>query len=168
MDYTQGAMRNATRKNYFPVRSEPMSQGTRCRQLAEYVVFESPLNMMCDSPTNYRANQECTDFISAVPTVWDETVAIDGKVAQYVAVARRSGDVWYVGAMTDWDAREMTLDLGFLPDGEYEIEIFRDGVNAKKIASDYKRVVETLPSDRKVSLSMAPGGGWVARICAAH
>lgn len=168
MDYTQGAMRNATRKNYFPVRSEPMSQGTRCRQLAEYVVFESPLNMMCDSPTNYRANQECTDFISAVPTVWDETVAIDGKVAQYVAVARRSGDVWYVGAMTDWNAREMTLDLGFLPEGEYEIEIFRDGVNAKKIASDYKRVVETLPSDRKVSLSMAPGGGWVARICAAH
>ena len=168
MDYTQGAMRNATRKNYFPVRSEPMSQGTRCRQLAEYVVFESPLNMMCDSPTNYRANQECTDFISAVPTVWDETVALDGKVAQYVAVARRSGDVWYVGAMTDWDAREMTLDLGFLPEGEYEMEIFRDGVNAKRIASDYKRVVETLPSDRKVSLSMAPGGGWVARICAAH
>ena len=89
-------------------------------------------------------------------------------MAQYVAVARRSGDVWYVGAMTDWDAREMTLDLGFLPEGEYEIEIFRDGVNAKRIASDYKRVVETLPSDRKVSLSMAPGGGWVARICAAH
>ena len=164
MDYTQGAMRNATRKNYFPVRSEPMSQGTRCRQLAEYVVFESPLNMMCDSPTNYRANQECTDFISAVPTVWDETVALDGKVAQYIAMARRSGDVWYVGAMTDWDAREMTLDLGFLPEGEYEIEIFRDGVNSKKIASDYKRVVETLPSDRKVSVNMAPGGGWAARI----
>ena len=84
MDYTQGAMRNATKKNYKPIRTEPMSQGTRCRQLAEYVVFESPLNMMCDSPTNYMAEQECTDFIAAIPTVWDETVALDGKVAEYV------------------------------------------------------------------------------------
>ncbi len=119
---------------------------------------------MCDSPTNYRANQECTDFISAIPTVWDETVALDGKVAEYVAMARRSGDVWYVGAMTDWTAREMTLDLSFLPEGEYEMEIFSDGVNAKRIASDYKRVVETLSSDRKATVNMAPGGGWAARI----
>lgn len=167
MDYTQGAMRNATRKNYFPVRSEPMSQGTRCRQLAEYVVFESPLNMMCDSPVNYRENQECTDFISTVPTVWDETVALDGKVREYVAVARRSGDEWYVGAMTDWSERELVLDLGFLPDGDYVMEVFCDGVNAKKIASDYKRVVEAVPSDRKVAVKMAPGGGWAAKITAA-
>jgi len=164
MDYTQGAMRNATKKNYKPIRTEPMSQGTRCRQLAEYVIFESPLNMMCDSPTNYMAEQECTDFIAAVPTVWDETVALDGKVAEYVAMARRKGSVWYVGAMTGWDGQEMEIDLGFLPDGKYSMTVFMDGVNAHRIASDYKKVAMDVPSDRKMKIKMAPGGGWAAVI----
>ena len=164
MDYTQGAMRNATKKNYKPIRTEPMSQGTRCRQLAEYVVFESPLNMMCDSPTNYMAEQECTDFIAAVPTVWDETVALDGKVAEYVVMARRKADTWYVGAMAGWDGREMEIDLEFLPEGEYSMTVFRDGVNAHRIASDYKKVTMAVPSDRKMKIKMAPGGGWAAVI----
>lgn len=164
MDYTQGAMRNATKKNYKPIRTEPMSQGTRCRQLAEYVVFESPLNMMCDSPTNYMAEQECTDFIAAVPTVWDETVALDGKVAEYVVMARRKADTWYVGAMAGWDGREMEIDLGFLPKGEYSMTVFRDGVNAHRIASDYRKVTMAVPSDRKMKIKMAPGGGWAAVI----
>ena len=164
MDYTQGAMRNATKKNYKPIRTEPMSQGTRCRQLAEYVVFESPLNMMCDSPTNYMAERECTDFIAAIPTVWDETVALDGKVAEYVVMARRKADTWYVGAMAGWDGREMEIDLGFLPEGEYSMTVFRDGVNAHRIASDYKKVTTDVPSDRKMKIKMAPGGGWAAVI----
>ena len=164
MDYTQGAMRNATKKNYKPIRTEPMSQGTRCRQLAEYVVFESPLNMMCDSPTNYMAERECTDFIAAIPTVWDETVALDGKVAEYVVMARRKADTWYVGAMAGWDGREMEIDLGFLPEGEYSMTVFRDGVNAHRIASDYKKVTMAVPSDRKMKIKMAPGGGWAAVI----
>lgn len=164
MDYTQGAMRNATKKNYKPIRTEPMSQGTRCRQLAEYVVFESPLNMMCDSPTNYMAEQECTDFIAAIPTVWDETVALDGKVAEYVVMARRKGCTWYVGAMAGWDGREMEIDLGFLPEGEYSMTVFRDGVNAHRIASDYRKVTMAVPSDRKMKIKMAPGGGWAAVI----
>ncbi len=164
MDYTQGAMRNATKKNYKPIRTEPMSQGTRCRQLAEYVVFESPLNMMCDSPTNYMAEQECTDFIAAIPTVWDETLALDGKVAEYVVMARRKGNTWYVGAMAGWDGREMEIDLGFLPEGEYSMTVFRDGVNAHRIASDYKKVTMDVPSDRKMKIKMAPGGGWAAVI----
>ncbi len=164
MDYTQGAMRNATKKNYKPIRTEPMSQGTRCRQLAEYVVFESPLNMMCDSPTNYMAEQECTDFIAAIPTVWDETVALDGKVAEYVVMARRKADTWYVGAMAGWDGREMEIDLGFLPEGEYSMTVFRDGVNAHRIASDYRKVTMDVPSDRKMKIKMAPGGGWAAVI----
>ena len=100
MDYTQGAMRNATRGNYRPVNSEAMSQGTRCRQLAEYVVFESPLNMLCDSPSNYMDEPECTGFIAEIPTVWDETKVIDGRIAEYIATARRSGGTWYIGAMT--------------------------------------------------------------------
>jgi len=163
-DYTQGAMRNATRGNYRSVNSEAMSQGTRCRQLAEYVVFESPLNMMCDSPSNYMAEAECTEYISNVPTVWDETVAIDGEVGRHVAIARRSGDEWWVGALTDWDARDMVLNLDFLGKGNWKMEVFRDGVNADRAARDYKREVVDVPSNRKVQVHMAPGGGWTARI----
>lgn len=164
MDYTQGAMRNAVKKNYRPIRTEPMSQGTRCHQLAEYVIFESPLNMMCDSPNNYRAEQECTDFISAIPTVWDETIALDGKVAEYVAMARRKDDRWYVGAMTNWDSRALELDLSFLPAGDYTMTIYQDGVNAHRIATDYKKVTCSVPASRKVEVKMAPGGGWAAEL----
>lgn len=164
MDYTQGAMRNASRGNHRSINSEPMSQGTRCRQLATYVVFESPFNMLCDAPTNYRNEQECTDFIASVPTVWDETVAIDGKVSEYVAIARRSGDDWYIGALTNWTARELELDLSFLRDGDYEFVLFKDGVNADRAGCDYKREVVKVPANRKMKISMAPGGGWVAHL----
>lgn len=163
MDYTQGAMRNASRENYYPVNSEPMSQGTRCRQLAEYVVFESPVNMLCDSPSNYMAEPECLDFISEVPEVWDETVSMDGRIGEYVAIARRKGDTWYVGAMTDWNARTLTLDLSFIGEG-CTAEIFADGMNAERAASDYRRYVAEVPSDGKMEVRMAPGGGFVAKI----
>ena len=164
MDYTQGAMRNASRHNYRPVDHEPMSQGTRCRQLAEYVVFDSPLNMLCDSPSNYMREKECLEFIAGVPTVWDETKGLCGEVGKYIAMARRSGDEWYVGAMTDWTSRELVLDLTFLPEGSYEVEIYRDGANAHRIARDYKKEVVELPSDRKLPVKMAPGGGFAAKI----
>ena len=164
MDYTQGAMRNATRGNYHPVYNEPMSQGTRCRQLAEYVVFDSPLNMLCDSPSNYMREQECLNFIAGIPTVWDETKGLCGEVGKYIAMARRSGDDWYVGAMTDWSSRELVLDLTFLPEGSYEVEIYRDGANAYRVARDYKKEVVDLPSDRKLAVNMAPGGGFAAKI----
>ncbi|MBO5498036.1 MAG: glycoside hydrolase family 97 protein [Bacteroidales bacterium] len=164
MDYTQGAMRNAARGNYRPVNSEAMSQGTRCRQLAEYVVFDSPLNMLCDSPSNYMKEKECTDFIASVPEIWDETRGLDGKVGEYIAIARRSGLDWYVGAMTDWNAREMTLDLSFLPEGDYKVELYRDGVNADRAACDYRKEVIDLPADRLLKITMAPGGGFVAKI----
>ena len=164
MDYTQGAMRNATRGNYRPVNSEPMSQGTRCHQLAEYVIFESPLNMLCDSPSNYLQEEECTRFIAAVPTVWDETVVIDGRIGEYAAIARRKGDVWYVGVLGGWNVREMDLDLGFLPAGDWEIESFRDGINADRAARDYKREVAPAPAERTLRIRLAPGGGWTAVI----
>jgi len=164
MDYTQGAMRNATRRNYHPVNSEAMSQGTRCHQLAEYVVFDSPLNMLCDSPSNYMAEPECTKFIADCPTVWDESVAVNGVLGRFITLARRSGDVWYVGSLNDWRARDLTLDLGFLGDGDWTMEIFRDGINADRAARDYKRELVSVPADRKVKIHMAPGGGWTARI----
>ena len=162
MDYTQGAMRNAAKGNYRPVGPEAMSQGTRCRQLAEYAVFEAPLTMLCDSPSNYMAEPECTEFIADFPTVWDETVPLCGEIGEYVAVARRSGDTWYVGALTGWDARDLTLDLGFIGDGN--MTVFQDGVNADRAARDYKKTSSRIPADGIVKIHMAPGGGWVAKI----
>ena len=164
MDYTQGAMRNAARNNYRPVNSEPMSQGTRCRQLATYVIFESPLNMLCDNPSNYMREKECTEFIAGIPTVWDKTVALDGKVAEYVAIARQHGDVWYLGALTNWTPREIELDLSFLGDGNYKIELFKDGINADRAARDYKKETLPVPADRKLKIKMASGGGYAAKI----
>lgn len=164
MDYTPGAMRNATMTNWRAIDSEPMSQGTRCHQLAEYVVFEAPLEMMCDSPSAYKAEQECTDFITAIPTVWDETKALDGQMGEFAVIARRQGNKWYIGALNNWEERTITLDLSFLPEGKYGAEIFRDGVNADRIASDYVRELQLLPDSRKLTVKLAPGGGTVIRI----
>ena len=158
-DYTQGAMRNATRDNYRPVNSEPMSQGTRCHQLAEYIVFDAPLTMLCDSPSNYRQEAECTRFIASVPTVWDETIALDGKIAQYVVIARRSGSKWYVGALGNWDERDLVIDLSRLGVGTKQGEVFIDGANAHRAARDYRHEDVTVNGTWKVHL--APGGGAV-------
>ena len=161
VDYTQGAMLNAGRK-YVPNRSEPMSQGTRCHQLGMYVTYESPFNMLCDTPIHYEREKECTDFIASVPTVWDETLALDGKVGEYVIVARRSGDVWYIGGLTNWDARDVELDLNVLGAGGWNVEMFADGINVEKNAKDYK-VVRTQNTD-KLKVRMASGGGFAARL----
>ena len=164
MDYTQGAMRNATKANFRAVYSEPMSQGTRCRQLAQYVIFDSPINMLCDSPSNYLRETESLDYIARIPTVWDETIPLDGKVAEYLAIARRKGDVWYVGGMTNWTEREQKVFLSFLPKGKYRLTLFKDGPNASRAAQDYtKEVLETCSSD-SLSIRMAPGGGFAAMI----
>lgn len=164
MDYTQGAMRNSTKKNYRPVNTEAMSQGTRCRQLAEYVVFESPLNMLCDSPSNYMAEPLCTKYIADCPVVWDESIAVNGEISKYITLARRSGDVWYVGSMTDWNARDLDIDLSFLGEGHWTMEIFCDGINADRAARDFRHEIQTVPENRQVKIHMAPGGGWAARI----
>lgn len=164
LDYTQGAMNNANKENFMAVYSEPMSQGTRCRQLAQYIIFDSPLNMLCDAPTNYLKEKECTKFIAAIPTVWEETKALCGEVGKYLAMARQKNDVWYVGALTNWDSRDMELDLSFLGEGEYKAEIFEDGINADRVGKDYKRKVIPVPTNRRLKIHMAPGGGHVMRI----
>ena len=164
LDYTQGAMRNAAKGCYQPINSKPMSQGTRCRQLATYVVFESPLNMLCDAPTRYEKEQECTAFIAAIPTVWDETQPMPSEITKYITIARRKGSSWYVGALNDWSRRSLDLDLSFLGDGNYRMEIFKDGINADKNATDYVKEIIPVPADRKLSIEMAPGGGWAAKI----
>ncbi len=164
MDYTQGAMLNATKAKYQPYRERPMSQGTRCHQIAEYVVFEAPFGMMVDSPSLYRKEPECTALISSLPTVWDETVALGGEVGKSVAVARRSGAKWYVGALTNWDKRDMELKLDFLPAGSWKVTVFQDGVNAEKSPCDYAVRRFNVSSGDTLKIHLASGGGWFARI----
>ena len=164
MDYTQGAMRNAQKSSYRESYSEPMSQGTRCRQLAMYVIYEAPFNMLCDSPSNYEKEKECTEFIAEIPTVWDQTVALDGKVGEFAVMARRAGEEWYVGGLTNWSQREIEVNLDFLPEGTYDIESIQDGVNANKIASDYRIVKQTADNKKVLKVKMARGGGFAMKI----
>ena len=164
MDYTQGAMRNAIRKNYAPIYTEPMSQGTRCRQLAQYVVFESPFNMLCDTPSNYMREPESTGFIADVPTVWDESIVLDGKMGEYIVTARRSGNVWYVGGITDWTARDIEVDCSFLGGKTYDATLFKDGANAHRIGRDYKCESIRIKNDSKLKIHLAPGGGFALKI----
>jgi len=163
MDYTPGAMLNAQQHQFHPVFDRPMSMGTRVHQMAMYVVFESPLQMLADAPTNYLREPECLDFIVSVPTVWDETRALSAEVGHWVAVARRRGNVWYVGAMTDWTPRDIEIDLSFLGEGTWHATVFADGVNAERIATDYRHGEHDVTAGDKVTVHLAPGGGLVAK-----
>ena len=160
MDYTPGAMRNANKADYVPNNSNPMSQGTRCHQLGMYVVFEEPLAMLADNPTIYKREQECTDFIAKIPTTFDETIVLDGKVGKHIAIARKKAGTWYIGAMSGWTGCDITLDMSFLGAGNYEAEIFRDGKNAGNDATDYKKDVVPLTSQDRLNVKLADGG-WL-------
>ncbi|MBR1834125.1 MAG: glycoside hydrolase family 97 protein [Bacteroidales bacterium] len=165
MDYTQGAMHNAAQGCYSPCWSEPMSQGTRCHQLALYIVLESPLNMLCDAPSNYAREPDYTRFVASLPTVWDETVALQGEVGQYIVIARRKGNSWYIGGITNWTARDVELDLSTLPglSGTPSVLLYADGANAHRKGTDH--TVRRLSLDGStLRVHMAPGGGFVAQI----
>ena len=163
MDYTPGAMLNNQKADWSPSFNRPASMGTRCHELAKYVVFESPLQMLSDSPTNYQKEADCLQFLSKVPSVWDLTIPLVGKVGDYVAVARQAANgLWYIGALGDWTGWKLTVDTRFLPAGEYEMETFEDGVNADRHAQDYQRRITRIKSGDPVTVKMAPGGGFVA------
>lgn len=166
MDYTSGAMRNAVPGQYTPNRHKPMSQGTRCRQLAQFVVFDAPLSMLCDSPSDYDREPECMEFLSDVPTTFNITKVLKGKVGEYVAIARCADDgTWYVGAMTDLNSRNLSLPLDFLKDGmQYEAAIWRDGSNSDKNGCDYRMSKSLVTSRDSLAADMAAGGGFVAII----
>ena len=162
MDYTPGAMTNAMKDCFFGNNDHPMSQGTRVHQMAMYTTFEAPLQMLADSPTQYIRNQECTDFIAQVPTTFDETIALDGKLGEYTVIARRKGTTWYLAALTDWTPRDLTLNLSFLPAGQYHADIFADGVNALKDATDYQHHLQTVTATDRLNIHLSSGGGWTA------
>lgn len=164
VDYTPGAMQNATKTDFKPVWSRPGSQGTRCQQLAMYVVFESPLQMLADAPSNYRKEPESLALLSSMPTTWDETRVLQAKVGEYIVTARRSGSTWYIGGLTNWTPRDFTLDLSFLGAGNFALDLFRDGPNADRAAVDYAREQRALPAGEALRVHLAPGGGFVAKI----
>ncbi len=157
-------MVNATQKDFKAIFAAPMSQGTRAHQLAMYVVYESPLQMLADSPSNYLREPEAMEFLGPVPTVWDETRVLQAKLGDYVAVARRKGRDWWVGAMTDWTGRELSLDLSFLPEGAFHMDAFEDSINADRWGSDYRRIKRQVNSATPLVVTLAPGGGWAARL----
>lgn len=164
LDYTPGAMVNALKDSFFGNNDHPMSQGTRVHQMAMYTTFEAPLQMLADSPTKYMQNQECTDFIAQVPTTFDETIALDGELGKYTLIARRKGSTWYLAAMTDWVPRDLTVDLSFLGSGQHQADIFADGVNAGKEATDYLHIRKTVSSSDRLPIHLSSGGGWTAII----
>ena len=161
MDYTPGAINNSTRKSFNPRNIDPMSQGTRCHQLAMFVVYESPLTVLADSPDNYRG-EKGLDFIKVVPTVWDETRFLAGEVSQYIVLARKSGDKWYLGAMTNWDPREVEVPLDFLGSGNWKAKVWADGVKIDKNPSDVDVLQLEVNSGAPLAIKMGPGGGFAA------
>lgn len=163
VDYTPGGMLNAQKKDFVPVFDRPMTQGTRCHQLAMYMVFESPLQMLADSPSNYRKEPESLAFLAKIPAVWDESVALSGQVGEHVLMARRKGDTWFAGALTSWTPRDLEVDTAFLGTGTWTAEIMADGPNADRAAVDYRRTLREVKAGEKLTIHLAPGGGWAAR-----
>ncbi|MFH0990440.1 MAG: glycoside hydrolase family 97 protein [bacterium] len=164
MDFTPGAMVNAAKGNFKIIFNQPMSQGTRCHQLAMYVVYESPLQMLSDVPSNYLKEPEVMEFLAKVPTTWDETKALNARVGEYVTVARKKGNDWYIGSMTDWTPRDFELNLSFLDTGMYEALIYADGMNADRYGSDYAKEKKSVTKSDLLKIHLAPGGGWVGVI----
>ncbi len=164
MDYIPGTMRNSTKDNFRPVGDYPMGQGTRAHAMALWVVLNSPMTMLPDSPSDYYREAECTEFMAHLPVTWDESRLLDGKIEKFTVMARRSGEKWFVGAITNWDARHIELETGFLSPGNYRLEAIADGVNADKRAEDYRKVEKVFTAGEILNLNLAPGGGWVARI----
>lgn len=164
MDYTQGAMRNAAKGCYAPINSEPMSQGTRCHQLGLYVILESPFNMLCDNPSNYMRETECLDFIAKIPTVWDDTKVLDGKIGEYIVTQRRSGNNFYVGGLTDWTPRDLAINFSFLGKGDYKATVFKDGKNAHRAGRDYKKEELVVNASSTLNIHLAPGGGFAIKL----
>ncbi len=166
MDYTPGAMGNVTRAAFKPSHDHPVAQGTRAHQLAMYVLYEAPLQMLSDSPTDYRATPEnlaCAKFMASVPTVWDDVKGVGGELGRWVALARRKGDAWYAGAMTDWTGRTVELDTSFLGAGDWAAEIWADAPDAATEPTHYVKASRTVRAGEKLAVALAPGGGWAAR-----
>lgn len=171
VDYTPGAMRNATKADWRAMYYTPASMGTWCHQLAAYIVHDSPFTMLCDAPTNYLNEQECVDFIASLPVEVDSTFIASGELGKYIVTVRKKDVNWYIGGMTNWDERDVQLDFSFLPEGmSYTAVLFKDGVNANKQAEDYRKETIRIDKDSRLTLHLASGGGFAMKLelCPVH
>lgn len=165
MDFTPGGMINMQPEVYRSERPNSASMGTRAYNLAMFVVFESGLQMLCDNPTQYYKNGECTEFIAEVPVTWDETKVLEAKVGELVVIAKRKGNKWYIGGMTNENKRDLDIKFDFLDSGKsYKMTYFEDGINASRQAMDYRKKEATVTSGNTHHISMARNGGWAAVI----
>lgn len=164
MDYIPATLRNSTKNNFKALGDYPMGQGTRAHAMALFVILSSPMTMLPDSPSDYYREKECTQFLSQIPVEWDETRLLDGKMASYTALARRSGNDWYIGAITNWDERTLTINTDFLAPGKYLLEAVQDGLNANTRAENYQLIRKDITAGTPITIEMRSGGGWVARI----
>lgn len=165
MDYTPGAMISMQPERYCGHRPNSASIGTRAYQLALFVIFESGLQMLADNPTLYYRNEDCTKFITDVPVTWDETRALEAKAGEYALVAKRKGNKWYIGGMTNNTERQLEISLDFLNAGtSYKMTSFEDGINAGRQAMDYRRKESHVKSGDKIQIKMARNGGFAAVI----
>lgn len=160
IDFTQGAMRNGSKGEYAMNFTHPMSQGTRACQVAMYIVYDSPLAMLCDSPSAYLEDQETLDYILSIPTVFDSTEILEGRIGEYILTKRTKGGKYYLGALTNWGERDIALDLDFLPEGEWTLKIYSDGINAATVGKDHKIETLELKTGASLGVHLAPGGGF--------
>ncbi|MGD0479223.1 MAG: glycoside hydrolase family 97 protein [Terracidiphilus sp.] len=163
MDYTPGAFNNTNLEHFVPRRFMPMGLNTRAQELALYVIFESELEMVSDYPEAY-AGQKEFDFIKRVPCTWDEVRSIGGMPMQWITLARRSGNDWYVGSLTDWVARDVKVPLSFLGDGKYVAEIYADAPDAAEEPTHTVLTKQTVDRTTVLDVHMVPGGGnamWI-------
>ncbi|WP_404421354.1 glycoside hydrolase family 97 protein [Nibricoccus sp. IMCC34717] len=164
MDYTPGGMRNVHPGEFAASNSNPQVMGTRGHQLAMFVVYDAPLQMLCDSPSAYRAAPDFLAFLRQIPVTWDDSVALAGRVGDHAAVARRSGQTWYVGCMSGAEARELDLDLSFLGEGEWKATLVGDTVNSDRLAADYRIQNFTTKAGARLPVKLAQGGGAVIKL----
>ena len=165
VDYTPGAMRNAIRSNFKSIYKEPMSQGTRCHQLAEYIVFDAPFAMLCDTPVLYEQEPEYTRFLASIPVEPDETQILSAELGKYIVTARRKGDVWFVGGLTGWNVKQVDIPFSFLKKGQvYQAVLYKDGVNAERRGADYTVDRFMVNSADTRSVRMSSGGGFALRL----
>jgi alpha-glucosidase len=164
MDYTPGAMRNAVKGNFNAVFSQPMSMGTRAHQTALYIVFESPLQMLADNPSNYLRDEIYTRYLAQMPVTWQDTKVLYADAGKAIIIARKHGDKWYVGGITNWEPFAGKVSLDFLEEGNYQAEILSDGINANRMGEDY--TIEKVPVKKSstIKINMASGGGFTAVI----
>jgi alpha-glucosidase len=164
-DYEPGMLNNATIKGTRPVEGVVTSAGTRCHQLSMFVVYDSPMQIFGGNPSEGMREPEFMELLASIPTTWDETIIKEARIGKYIVTARKKGNDWYVGGMSDWTERDLTIKFDFLDDGNYNATICKDGVNADRYAADYMIQKEVrIKKDAEIKIHLAPGGGFIIKL----